>query len=77
MTKQEHELMILMFARLNERIGVVIDALKSREVVTADDVPAFSHAARMDDQKMHLYVELARRDYIEFAALCGVEPPSA
>jgi hypothetical protein len=72
MTPQEHELMILMFARMNEAIGIVVEALKSRGLWTADDVKAFSHATHADDQKILVYAAQARHDYLACARLCGI-----
>jgi hypothetical protein len=72
MTKQEHELMVLMFARLNESIGVIVETLRSNGIWTGDDSKAFSHAVHADEQKVLFYVSQARRDYFEFAKLSGV-----
>ena len=76
MTKQEHEMMVMMFARVNESIGIIVEALKSREIWTRDDVTAFSHATHADDRKIQHYVEQARTDYLQCAALSGVALPN-
>jgi hypothetical protein len=72
MTKQEHEMMLLMFVRMQEAVGIVVEALKSRELWTADDVKAFSHATHYDDKKMLYYVLQARADYLRCAKEVGV-----
>jgi hypothetical protein len=82
MTTNEHELMILMFARLHEAIGAIADTLKSRDLWTGDDQRAFSHAVHEDPEKLLGFVLQARRDYLRSAARSGVvtgletEPPA-
>lgn len=61
MTKEEHTLMIAMFARVNEAIGVITDALKSREILSDDDPKAFSHAVHMDERKVLACAVQARK----------------
>jgi hypothetical protein len=77
MTKQEHELVVMMFARTNEAIGIIIEALKSREILTKDDVKAFSHATHADDQNILRYAAQAQADYLKCAELCRVVLPNA
>ncbi len=72
MTKEEHTLMIAMFARINESIGVITDALKSREILTDDDPKAFSHAAHVDERRLLSCAAQARKDYLAFANQLGV-----
>lgn len=67
-----HQLMLLMFTRMHESIGIVVEALKSREILTADDVKAFSHATHFDDKKLQFFALASRADYLEFAKQLGV-----
>ena len=71
-TPKEHELIVMMFARMNERIGIIVETLKSRELWTGDDSKAFSDAIHSDDQKMDFYISNALRDYHGFAAQLGL-----
>ena len=72
MTNEEHELMVLMFARLYEAIGIIGDVLKSHELLTGDDPAAFSHAVHADDQKLVAYLAQAHKDYLNAARQVGV-----
>src|SRR6266481_1638968 len=72
MKTKEHELIVLMFARLYESIGIIEETLKSRGLWTGDDPKAFSHAVHADDRKILHYVERARSDYLAFANQLGV-----
>jgi hypothetical protein len=80
MTRQEHELMILMFSRVNEALGAIKETLKSRELWTADDEKAFSNLVHDDDKKLSSYFFQATKDYLRLAKASGVvtglEPPS-
>jgi hypothetical protein len=67
MTKKEHEMMILMFARINQRIGMIVETLKSRNVWTGDDEKAFAHLVYADDSKILSYASQARSDYLACA----------
>ena len=51
MTKQEHEMMLVMFARTGQMFRILTEVLTSRGIVTADDARAFSHAIHYDDEK--------------------------
>lgn len=81
MTPQEHKMMMLMFARMYQHYGILMDVLKSRELLTGDDAQAFSHAAHFDDQKTMQFVLRAWRDYqaaaIQSDVVTGLEsgPP--
>ena len=72
MTKEEHLLLIAMFARINESIGTITDVLKSREILTGDDPKAFSYAAHVDDRKVLSCAAETRKDYLAFANQLGV-----
>jgi hypothetical protein len=72
MTSEEHKLIVLMFARVNEALGMISDTLKSRELWTGDDQRAFPHAVHADDSKLVRFVLDATRDYQRLASQLGV-----
>jgi len=72
MTPQEHELMVTMFARLYEAIGMLTEALKSRGVLPDDDARAFAHLIHQDPQKAVRYLLQAQSDYTRLARSSGV-----
>ena len=81
MTPQEHELMIMMFARMHEAIEILKETLKSRGLWTDDDEKAFSHAVHADARKLLQNIGQAYIDYARIAKLAGVvvelpEPPA-
>jgi hypothetical protein len=75
MTTEEHTLMILMLARMNQAIGALSEILKSRDIVTADDLKAFHFAAWDDDRQLLKAVAQARSDYLKIAKQAGVKVP--
>ena len=72
MTQQEHELMVTMFARLYEAIGILTEALKSRGVLPEDDERAFAQLVHQDPQKAVRYLLQAQADYARVAKNSGV-----
>jgi len=72
MTAKEHELIMMMFARMNESIGVITDTLTSRGLWTGDDARAFAHVAHADDRRMDFYISKALKDYTGLAETLGV-----
>jgi hypothetical protein len=72
MTQQEHELMVTMFARVYEAIGMLTEALKSRGVLPDDDERAFAHLVHSDPQKVVRYLLQAQSDYSRLAKSSGV-----
>lgn len=68
MTKEEHELMVMMFTRIYESIGTIEETLKSNGLWSGDDPAAFSHVVHSDAQKLISYYEHARDDYETLAA---------
>jgi len=83
MTKKEHEMMLLMFARTGQIFQILTEMLKSRGIITGDDAKAFSHAIHFDDEKTLKTVLQTWRDYQAAAIQAGVvtglesEPPSS
>ena len=72
MTPEEHNLQILMFARVHEAIGVLAEMLKSRDIITNDDAKAFSHAVHSDQKHIVRFVLQAYTDYQRSAQQAGV-----
>jgi hypothetical protein len=80
MTKQEHELMVLMFARWSQAMMVISDALKRDNIWTDEDEKAFRAVAQYDDKKIIECAALALTEYLKCAKQVGVrtgldEPP--
>jgi hypothetical protein len=75
MTAKEHKLMIAMFTRINERVGIIADTLTSRGIWTGDDAEAFSHAIHFDQEKLKVFALQALDDYHIFAAKLDVDIP--
>lgn len=76
MTDKEHEFMVLMFARMKQEMGMIIELLKSRGVMTEDDHRAFGHLVWDDPQKMVSYLTASLRDYNRCARSVGIQVPS-
>lgn len=72
MTPKDHEMMLLILTRVYESIGILTEALKSRDILSADDVKAFSHATHFDDKKLVSYLMQARADYLACAKQTGL-----
>jgi len=72
MTKEEHELMVLMFARWAQAMMTISDALKRDGIWTGDDEKAFRAAAQFDDRKILECAALALTEYLKCAAQAGV-----
>lgn len=75
MTKEEHELMAMMFARVYEHIAIITETLKSKAVWTEDDERAFSHLAHNDPETLLKHRLRAAQDYLNCAAAAGVPMP--
>jgi len=83
MTKQEHEMMLLMFTRTRQMFEIFTEVLASRGILTGDDARAFSHAIHYDASKTLKAVLQTWQDYQASAVQSGVvtglenEPPSS
>ncbi len=71
MTSQEHELMIAVLATQVEALHSLDDALKSRGVLDADDLHAFSQIRSPEAQKQSM--ERARQMYAVMARTVGID----
>ena len=81
MNPQEHELMVLMFARLIQAMSTLSDALKREGIWTGADEQAFRAVAQLDDRRILECAALALTEYLKCAKTVGVltglgEPPA-
>jgi len=67
MTDREHALVIMMFTRQTQYIQMLIDLLKSREIIQGDDIPAFDFAVRNDPDS----VDALHRVNIQYRAFAN------
>ena len=74
MTENEHALVIMMFTRQTQHIQMLIDMLKSKEIIQGDDVPAFDFAVRNDPDSVDALHEVSGL-YRAFANQLGMEIP--
>jgi hypothetical protein len=73
MTKAEHALMISMFVKHQLFIKMIIEVLKSRELVSADDLRAFEFRVNADaPANAELFEEMTKL-YVRVATALGVE----
>ena len=81
MTNEEHQLMVLMFARWAQAMTTISDALKRDGIWTDDDERAFRTVVQFDDKKILECAALALTEYLKCAKQAGVhtgldEPPA-
>ena len=74
MTDKEHALMMMMFTRQDQFIKMLIDVLKSRDIIQADDIPAFDFAVRIDPASVESFLRTDKQ-YRAFANQLGLELP--
>lgn len=72
MTKQEHDLMLTLFAMQMQLFGTILELLQSRGIAEPGDVEAFA-ALALDQSRAHLWK--FRELYRGAAKGCGVEVP--
>jgi hypothetical protein len=83
MTTGEHMLMLQLFFKQRQAIRILLDILKSRGVLTADDEQAFAYAqtanapsnAAVFDEAKHFYLTLAHALAVETGLENMPEPP--
>jgi hypothetical protein len=73
MTKAEHALMISMFVKHQMFIKMVLEVLKSRGIVSDDDLPAFEFRVNADAPGRAELFEYMTKLYVEVAERFGVE----
>jgi hypothetical protein len=76
MTPQEHVLVLMMFTRQSQYIATVEEILKSKGIITADDLPAFDFAVRTDRDATALAFQGTVGQYRRFAEELGIELPA-
>lgn len=82
MTKQEHQLMVAMFAKQSQFIKALLDALREKQIITAKNQPAFEFSVQegsnVDSQvyrgTLDSYLQAART--IGLALDSSLESPS-
>jgi hypothetical protein len=75
MTLEEHQLLILMLARIYQATDALSEILKSREIISQDDLKAFQYTAWADNAQILKAVAQARADYLRIAEQAGVRVP--
>lgn len=75
MTPEEHSLMLMMFTRLSQHIASIEEILKSREIVKAEDLPAFDYAVRTDFRATAVTFHGMAEQYRRFAGEVGIQLP--
>jgi hypothetical protein len=73
MTKAEHALMISMFVKHQMFIKMVIEVLKSRGIVSGDDLPAFEFRVNVDAPGKAELFEAMTTLYVEVATRLGID----
>lgn len=73
MTKQEHMLMITMFAKQLQTTKILLQMMKSREVITADDERAFQALVNEDSAGNTALMQDAANAYAGFAIKLGID----
>jgi hypothetical protein len=73
MTREEHLLMVTMLGRQQLYIKLLIDVLKSREILSPGDLQAFESALRQDAASIDAVLRELRELYLNQARQLGVE----
>lgn len=73
MTRAEHALMIAMFVKHQMFIKMVIEVLKSNELVSGDDLPAFEFRVNADASGRDELFEAMTKLYVEAATRLGID----
>jgi hypothetical protein len=73
MTTQEHKLIIGLFAKQMQLITILLQILKSRDLVEKDDAQAFEFAVTEDDVSNAALLQRAKASYLQLAKSLGIE----
>jgi hypothetical protein len=73
MTREEHQLIVTMLARQQLLIKLLIDLLRSREVILHDDLQAFEFALRQDAASNEDVVREVKAAYLAMAESVGLD----
>jgi hypothetical protein len=72
MTREEHLLILTMLTRQQLLTKVILDLLRSREIVADDDVAAFEFAVRQDAASNPVLLRQVKEVYLTVASELGV-----
>jgi hypothetical protein len=76
MTLEEHEMLMLMFAKHAQAMNILVEILKSRGVVEQDDVAAFHVAFTADSSSSEALLRHTAKAYLKAAkASQAILPP--
>jgi hypothetical protein len=73
MTTQEHDLIVMMLSGQMMRIKAILDILRSRDIISADDFEAFERIA-YETTAEDMYLAVGEQ-YREFASRLGLPDP--
>ena len=73
MTPQEHMLLLLLIMKQNQSIKILLDALKSRGVLTGDDPQAFEFSQMQDVLSNAALFDEAKEKYLILARSLGIQ----
>jgi hypothetical protein len=73
MTHKEHLLVLTLFTKQNQFIRVLLDILKSRGILAADDARAFEFSQNVDASSNAAIFAEAKAKYLELARGLGIE----
>jgi hypothetical protein len=73
MTRDEHLMVLTMLARQQMQIKLILDVLRSREIVSGDDLKAFDFAVRQDAESKLSLLRQVKEVYLAAAAEVGLE----
>lgn len=73
MTPEEHLLVLSLHVKQAQFNKILLDILKSRGIVTADDVRAFEFAASVDVASNSALLQQVRERYLRLAKGLGVD----
>lgn len=73
MTEEEHKLVVFMLAQQQQRLLAIVEALKSKGILEADDLEAYDRLIHQQERhlEMHSFVETCRQ-YEDFAQDLGI-----
>jgi hypothetical protein len=74
MTDKEHALIMTTFTRQTQYIQMLIDMLKSKEIIQGDDVAAFDSVVRSDPASVSAFLRVTEQ-YHSFANQLHLELP--
>jgi len=75
MTLEEHEMFMLLFAKQEQTIGVLLEILKSRNLIENDDIAAFQSVVIGDVVKSQSVLRRMATAYLASARAAGVTLP--